>query len=134
MATNPERPSPYGPVKFTTIDEYHASVPENIAVILETMRKAISQAAPKATETISYNMPCFKLHNNLVYYAANKSHIGFYPSSSPMVAFRDELANFKTSKGAIQFPLDKSLPISLIKKNVKFRMVEDLSKAKTKKP
>lgn len=134
MATNPKRPSPYGQIKFTTIDEYHASVPENIARILEKMRQAISQAAPKATETISYNMPCFRLHNNLVYYAANKSHIGFYPSGSPISVFKEELNNFKTSKGAIQFPLDKPMPTSLIKKIVKFRVAEDIAKAKNKKP
>ncbi|MCX8020690.1 MAG: DUF1801 domain-containing protein, partial [Chitinophagaceae bacterium] len=91
----------------------------------------IKQVAPQATETISYNIPTFKLNKNLVHYAAYKQHIGFYPTSSPMTVFKDELTKYKTSKGAIQFPIDKPLPTTLIKKIVKFRVKEDMAKHQT---
>ena len=81
---------------------------------------------------ISYNMPAFKLHGVLVYYAAYKSHIGFYPTASPMKAFKEELADYKTSKGAIQFPIEKAIPTNLVKKIVKFRINENLEKARLK--
>lgn len=125
-----KKPSPYGKIKFKTVDEYHASFPKNIRVILHQLRQIIIQAVPQAKEIISYNMPAFKLNRNLVYYAAHKEHIGFYPTSSPMSFFKRELANFKTSKGAIQFPIDKPLPVILIKKIVRFRVTEDLEKKK----
>lgn len=117
--------SPYGTTKFQNIDAYHASFPIKVQQLLQQMRETIKQVAPTATETISYNIPTFKLHKILVHYAAYKSHIGFYPTSFPMTLFKDELAIYKTSKGAIQFPIDKALPISLIKKIVQFRVDED---------
>lgn len=132
MATSRKRISPYGSIKFKNIDEYHASFPPGIQKILQQLRNTIKQAAPKAEETISYNMPAFKLNKNLVYYAANKEHIGFYPTPNPIIIFKDELTTFKTSKGAIQFPLDKPLPIALIKKIVKFRVTEDSATTKSK--
>ncbi len=127
MTANKIKPSPYGAVKFVSIDQYHASFPKPIQEILQKLRLTIQQAAPKAVETISYNMPCFKQNRNLVYYAAHKEHIGFYPTSKPLVFFKDALVSYKTSKGAIQFPLNKPLPIALIKKIVKFRVEEDNS-------
>lgn len=132
MKTTAKKPSPYGTTKFTSIDEYHETFPSNIKKILQTLRTTIKQAAPKAEEVISYNMPAFKLHGVLVYYAAHKEHIGFYPTSSPIAVFKDELAAYKTSKGAIQFPLDKPLPKDLIKSMVKFRMGEVEEKLKAK--
>ncbi len=119
--------------KFATVDEYLSSVPENVRDILEKLRKLIRQAAPKAQEVISYNMPAYKQNGVLVYFAAAKEHIGFYPTGTPIVAFKDELAKYKTSKGAIQFPLDKPLPATLIKDIVKFRMAEDEEAAAKKK-
>ncbi|MBS1772158.1 MAG: DUF1801 domain-containing protein [Bacteroidetes bacterium] len=119
--------------KFTTIDEYHALAPKAVRDIMDDMRATIKQAAPKATEVISYNMPAFKQNGVLVYYAAAKEHIGFYPTSAPIVVFKEELAKYKTSKGAIQFPLDKPLPKTLIKKIVKYRIAEDEAKALAKK-
>lgn len=119
--------------KFKTIAQYHATFPKNVQTILNTLHSAIKQAAPKADEVISYNMPAFKQNKVLVYYAAHTQHIGFYPTSKPMVVFKDELAKYKTSKGAIQFPLDKKLPFALIKKIVKFRLAEVASKTPTKK-
>jgi uncharacterized protein YdhG (YjbR/CyaY superfamily) len=110
----------------TTIDEYHQSYPQEIQDLLQQLRQAILQAAPKATETISYGMPAFKLNKVLVYYAAYKNHIGFYPTPKPIVQFKEELIPFKTSKGAIQFPINQKLPLALIKKIVKFRVADVL--------
>ena len=120
--------SPYGNKKFKSIDEYHASFPEDVRERLDQVRNAIRSAAPKVTEEISYNMPAFRQNGVLVYYAASKEHIGFYPTPSPIKIFKDELVNYKTSKGAIQFPMDKKIPVTLIKKIVKFRVQEDLQK------
>ena len=118
--------------QFSTIDEYIEMFPEDIKLKLNNLRKAIKEAAPEATETISYQMPAFKLNGNLVYFAAFKNHIGFYPFPSGIKAFKEESSSFVTSKGAIQFPLDKSIPIELVKKIVKFRLEENLKKNKKK--
>jgi uncharacterized protein YdhG (YjbR/CyaY superfamily) len=128
-----KKSSPYGSAKFSTIDDYHVSFPADIRKILEQLRQTIGQAAPQAEEVISYNMPAFKWNGVLVYYAAYKQHIGFYPTPSPIRVFKAELIKFKTSKGAIQFPIDKPLPTALIKKIVKFRVTENSKKEKTKK-
>lgn len=125
MVAIKNKTSPYGLKKFSTIDEYHASFPEHIQKKLQQIRKIIHLSAPNVTETISYNIPTFTLNKNLVHYAAYKSHIGFYPTANPLVVFKEELSHFKTSKGAIQLPIDKPLPIALIKKIVKFRVKED---------
>jgi uncharacterized protein YdhG (YjbR/CyaY superfamily) len=129
MTTIKKKISPYGLTRFTTIDEYHASFPADIQKILQQLRQTIKQLEPQATETISYNIPTFK---NLVSYAAYKGHIGFYSGAKSITVFKDELVNFKTSKGTIQFPIDKPLPTALIKKIVKFRVTEDSEKVKTK--
>ena len=136
LATNitSKKTSPYGAKKFRTIDEYHASFPSAIQNILGQMRETIKQVAPQATEVISYNMPAFRMNGVLVYYAGYKEHIGFYPTASPIKFFKDELMKYKTSKGAIQFPVGKPLPKTLIKKIVKFRVVEDIEKSRRKKP
>ncbi len=112
------------------IDEYHALFPEDIQTILEQLRQTIKQAAPQTIETISYGMPAYKQNKVLVYYAVHKEHIGFYPTPNPIVHFKKELEKYHTSKGAIQFPVDKPLPLTLIKKIVKFRIEEDTKKAK----
>jgi uncharacterized protein YdhG (YjbR/CyaY superfamily) len=111
---------------ITTIDEYHQSYPQEIRDLLQQLRQAILQAAPKATETISYGMPAFKLNKVLVYYAAYKNHIGFYPTPKPIVHFKEELIPFKTSNGAIRFPINQKLPLALIKKIVKYRVADVL--------
>jgi uncharacterized protein YdhG (YjbR/CyaY superfamily) len=128
-----KKSSPYGPVKFESIDQYHATFPENVQVLLDELRETIKQAAPNAEEVISYNMPAFKQNGVLVYYAAYKNHIGFYPTPAPLVKFKDLLDKYQTSKGAIQFPLDAGISKSLVKKIVKFRIEEDEKKAKAKK-
>ncbi len=109
---------------FSNIDEYHAACPTDVQKRLDQLRLAILQAAPEAAETISYNMPAFRSKKTLVYYAAHKEHIGFYPTPGPIKQFAKELQPFKTSKGAVQFPLNKALPVSLIKKMVHFRLAE----------
>ena len=130
MTTTSKKYSPYGTKKFKTIDEYHSSFPKNIRDILQNLRQTIRQVAPQAEEIISYNIPTFK---NLISYAAYKKHIGFYPGSAALTVFKDELTNYKTSKGTIQFPIDNKLPATLIKKIVKFRITQNLLKTKSKK-
>jgi len=119
-------------LKWNSIEEYHSIFPQEIIEVLQQLRKAIKEAAPQATETISYGMPAFKQNRVLVYYAVHKEHIGFYPTPNPIKIFGNELVKYKTSRGAIQFPLNKPLPLSLIKKIVKFRAEEDLNSAKVK--
>lgn len=120
--------------KVDTIDGYIADFPGDIQQLLNQMRATIHKAAPKAEEAISYGMPTFKLHGNLVHFAAAKNHIGFYPAPSGIIAFEDELKNkYEYSKGAIQFPMDKKLPLALVTKITKFRASENEEKAKAKK-
>lgn len=119
--------------KFKTVEEYFSALPESTQRILEMVRNTIKQAAPGAKEVISYNMPAFKLNGVLVYYAAHKEHIGFYPTASPIVAFKNELAAYNFSKGAIQFPIGSPVPLDLITRIVQFRVNEDKEKAARKK-
>lgn len=121
-----------GGIKFKTVDEYMSSLPKSSREILEHLRKAIKQAAPKAEEMISYNMPAFKFHGALVYFAAYKTHIGFYPTASPIPIFKKELEKYELAKGTVRFPLDKPLPLALIKKIVKFKMSENIVKKELK--
>jgi len=124
--------NPYGMVKYKSIDEYHSNFSGDVRKKLDQLRKTIQSAAPESIEEISYNMPAFRQNKVLVYYAASKEHIGFYPTPNPIIVFKNELKDFKTSKGAIQFPLDKNIPVTLVKKIVKFRVLEDIEKAKRK--
>jgi uncharacterized protein YdhG (YjbR/CyaY superfamily) len=112
--------------KSKDIDEYISAYPEDVQEILQKLRSEIKKSAPNSKETISYGMPAFKKGKVLVYFAAFKNHIGFYPTSSPIVAFEKELVRFKHSKGSIQFPLDKPIPYALVKKIVKIRVKEDI--------
>lgn len=119
--------------KPESTDAYIRSFPKNIQLILEKVRETIKKAAPDAKEVISYGMPAFKQNGVLVYFAAWKNHIGFYPTNSGTKKFEDELTKYAVSKGAIQFPIDKPIPVTLISKIVKFRVKEDLKKEKSKK-
>lgn len=113
---------------YQSIDEYIADFPEDIQHLLNQMRETIQKASPEATEKISYAMPTFDLGGNLVHFAAFKNHIGFYPASSGIAAFQEEISGFKNSKGAVQFPMNQPLPLALVKKIVQFRTQENLEK------
>jgi uncharacterized protein YdhG (YjbR/CyaY superfamily) len=119
-------------ITFNTIDEYIIKFPPEIQEILEMWRKVIKEAAPEAEEKISYQMPTFALRGNLVHFAACKKHIGFYPTSSGIAAFKHELSEYKSSKGAVQFPLEKPLQYELISKIVEFRVIENIKRAEDK--
>lgn len=111
--------------KFTTVDEYISAMPPDFRKKLKEMRGLIQKAAPEAQETITYNMPAYKWQGVLVYFAACKNHIGFYPLPSAISAFKKEISVFESSKGAVQFPIDEPLPAALITKMVKFRVKEN---------
>jgi uncharacterized protein YdhG (YjbR/CyaY superfamily) len=118
--------------KAGNIDEYIASFPKDIQAILEEVRATIRKAAPDAEEAIKYAMHAFTLNGVLVYFAAHKNHIGFYPTSKGVASFEKELSKYEYSKGAIQFPIDQIIPLNLISKIVKFRVKQNLEKAKNK--
>ena len=111
-----------------TIDEYIAPFSKNIQSSLEEIRQTIREAAPEAKEVISYKMPAFKQNGILVWFAAFKNHIGFFPKASATEAFKNKLASYQISKGTIRFPLNEPLPLNLIKEIVKFRVKEDQKK------
>ncbi|MFD0795745.1 iron chaperone [Mucilaginibacter litoreus] len=111
--------------KPNNADEYIASFDKDVQQLLKQMRQTIKAAAPDATEVISYGMPGYKQHGVLVYFAAQSKHIGFYPGANAIAIFKNELENYKTSKGAIQFPLNKPLPLELVTRITQFRIQED---------
>ncbi len=115
-----------------TMDEYIAGFPKEIQEILEKLRVTIKKAAPQSEETINYAIPTFTLNGNLVHFAAAKNHIGFYPAPSAIKAFNEELSVYEGAKGSIKFAIDKPLPLGLITKIVKFRVKENLERAKAK--
>jgi uncharacterized protein YdhG (YjbR/CyaY superfamily) len=114
--------------KFETINDYINTFPEDVQLILQDLRQTIREAAPQAEETINYQMPTFKLNGNLVHFAAYKKHIGFYPTPSGIEAFKEELAPYKVSTGAVQFPIEQPIPHNLVSKIVQFRVTEQLKK------
>lgn len=114
--------------KFNNVDEYIAGFPEKTQNLLKKLRATIKKAAPEAEEVISYNLPAFKHKGILVYFAAYKSHIGFYPTSLGIKAFQNELSEYHVTKGTIQFTLNKPIPTELVTKIVKFRVKENNEK------
>ena len=118
-----------GQAKPNSIDEYITGFPSDIQEILESIRKAIREAAPDAEETIKYLMPTFMLNGNLVYFAAFKKHIGFYPPVRATEEFKRQLSVYEGPKGSLRFPLDKPIPLDLIGRIVKFRVEENLERA-----
>jgi uncharacterized protein YdhG (YjbR/CyaY superfamily) len=117
---------------YESIDEYILQFPSEVQEILEKLRRVIKESAPDAKEKISYQMPAFVLNGNLVYFAAYKKHIGFYPTPSGINAFKNELSEYKGGKGTVQFPIEKPLPYELISRIVKFRAAENKKKAEDK--
>lgn len=118
---------------YESMDDYISKFPPEVQEILMTLRKVIKESAPDAKEKISYQMPTFALHGNLVHFAAFKNHIGFYPDPSGIEAFKEELSVYKGAKGSVQFPMNKPLPYELISRIVKFRVAENIKKAEEKR-
>ena len=114
--------------ELTEIDRYIEGFPDNVQRMLSEVRSTIRKAAPDATEKISYRMPSFYYNGSLVWFAAFKNHIGFYPTSSGIAEFKDELKKNKHAKGSVQFPIDEPIPLKLISKIVKFRVAENAAK------
>ena len=114
------------------IDEYIAAFPHDVQEVLKKIRMAIRKAAPDAEETIKYQMPTFTLNGNLVHFAAFKKHIGFYPVPTGIEKFKKELSVYEGGKGSVRFPLDKPIPFGLISKMVKFRVKENVARAKAR--
>jgi uncharacterized protein YdhG (YjbR/CyaY superfamily) len=119
-------------IPVTTIDEYIALQSLQRRAVLEKLRFTIAKAAPQAEEVISYRMPAFKLHGILVYFAAAKNHIGFYPMPKVIDLFKKQLKDYELSKGTIRFPYDKPLPVKLLTEIVKYRVNANLEKSQLK--
>ncbi|AWA30127.1 hypothetical protein HYN48_08570 [Flavobacterium magnum] len=114
------------------VSQFIDGFPEATRNRLQAVRETILRAAPEAQEYIGYMMPAYKLHGPLVYFSGYKNHIGFYPGASGVAHFKEELSDYKTAKGSIQFPLDQPVPIELIRKIVTFRVKENLERAAAK--
>ncbi len=121
MATNRKTPN--------SIADYLDRFPKDMQALLRRMRATIKKAAPNAEEAISYGIPGFKLNGSLVWFAGYKRHIGFYPGSSAIAAFKNQLSAYKSAKGSVQFPVDEPLPLALVSRIVKFRVKQNVSKA-----
>ncbi|HEV8339883.1 MAG TPA: DUF1801 domain-containing protein [bacterium] len=120
-------PSPKKQLK--PIDEYIKTFPKDVQSVLKRVRETIRKAAPEAEETISYQIPTFKLNGrNLVYFAAWKNHIAVYPIPSGTEAFKRELSPYRKGKGTVQFPIGKPVPYDLVRRIVNFRLKESLQK------
>ncbi|SHI23580.1 Uncharacterized conserved protein YdhG, YjbR/CyaY-like superfamily, DUF1801 family [Sporobacter termitidis DSM 10068] len=125
-------------ITYTTIDGYIAQYPPEVRERLQALRRTIGAAAPDASEKISWAMPTFYLNGNLVHFAAFKSHIGFFPGAEGIEAFRDKMQEYSVSKGGVQFPFARPLPLELIAEIVRFRAAQNKAqkpkKEKTKRP
>ena len=119
-------------IRFNTVDQYIRSLPPQSKEKIIELRQLIKKAAPDAEELISYNMPSFNYYGRLVYYAAFRSHIGFYPMASGISIFQDQIQKYKWAKGSVQFPIDQSLPAALISKIIKYRVKENKEKHELK--
>ena len=121
-------------MKFTSIDEYISTFPENAQKALKEIRAAIKATVPAAEEYISYNMPAFKVNGEyFVHFSAWKNHIVMYPIPEGNEAFQKESLKYKSAKSSLNFLLDKPMPLKFIEKVVKFRIAENLQRVKSKK-
>ena len=112
-------------IKFDSVDQYIAAFPEETQKMLEELRRTIEAAVPKVTETITYNMPTFELNGRrLVYFSAWKHHIGLYPVPAGDDDFQKEIEQYRSAKSSLNFPINKPLPVKLIRKFVKYRLAE----------
>ncbi len=116
--------------KIESIEAYIALFPHEVQAVLQKIRLIVKNAAPQATEAISYQMPTFKFNGNLLHFAAYKKHIGFYPTPSAIAHFKEAIQKYKWAKGSVQFPLDKPIPYDLIREITLFRVEEQLKKRK----
>jgi uncharacterized protein YdhG (YjbR/CyaY superfamily) len=116
-----------------TIDEYITDFPKDVRERLEKVRAAIRKAAPAAEEAIKYQMPTYVLEGNLIHFAGYEHHIGLYPGSRPIEKFKDELERYKTSKGTVQLPMDKAIPVTLIARITKYCVERNLERAAARK-
>jgi uncharacterized protein YdhG (YjbR/CyaY superfamily) len=114
--------------QFKNIDDYIDTFPKNVQHKLTELRSAIKESAAEAEEAISYGMPTFQLNGSLVWFAAYKKHIGFYPTHSGILAFEEKLSIYKHSKGAVQFPIDGPIPLDIVREIVRFRVKENLTR------
>jgi uncharacterized protein YdhG (YjbR/CyaY superfamily) len=115
-----------------SVDEYIAAYPEDLQKKLNAIREVIRKAAPQAVEKIGYGMPAYTFKGMILYFAMHTNHIGLYPYPSAMEAFKQEIAEYRTSKGTIQFPHNRKLPLKLIAEIVKFRVRENIMKEELK--
>jgi uncharacterized protein YdhG (YjbR/CyaY superfamily) len=115
------------------IDQYISAFPKGVQDRLKQIRTTIRKVAPDAEEAIRYGIPTFRLNGNLVHFAAFKNHIGFYPAPAGIEKFKKELSAYESAKGSVRFPLDKAVPLALISKIVKFRVQDNLERAKAAK-
>ncbi len=120
-------------ITATDVDQYIAGFSDETQNKLMQIRQIIKETAPEAVEIISYGMPGYKLNGMLVWFAAAKNHIGFYPKANVLAVFKNGLTDYKCSKGTLQFPFLKPLPVDLIKMIVQFRIEENYMSAKTKR-
>jgi uncharacterized protein YdhG (YjbR/CyaY superfamily) len=121
------------PKKAKDIDAYISQFPAGVQAILQRVRTTISSAAPDAVETISYQMPAFRQHGVLVYFAAWKKHIGLYPPVFGDTVVEKAIARYAGPKGNLQFPLDEPMPVALIERIVRLRVKQDTEKAEAKR-
>jgi uncharacterized protein YdhG (YjbR/CyaY superfamily) len=119
-------------MQYINIDEYIATCPKDVQRCLHELRRTIHEAAPDAEEAISYQMPTFKLHGNLVHFAAFNNHISLFPAGAGLEPLAKQIAPYRTGKGTLQFPLDKPMPLGLVKRIVKLRVKENVAKDATK--
>ena len=113
-------------------NDYAARFPRDVQQRLRLMRRTIKKAAPRAAETISYGIPAFTLNGMLVWFAAFKKHIGFYPGAGATKVFKKDLTTYKSAKGSVQFPFERPLPLALVRRIVKFRVAQNLAKGMKK--
>ena len=119
---------------YKSIDEYIALYPIDVQEKLQEIREVISESAPDAVEKISWRMPTFYQFGNLVHFAAFKKHIGFFPGADGIATFQDRFSEYKSSKGGVQFPFDKPMPLDLVREIVKFRVNENIRVVLEKNP
>jgi uncharacterized protein YdhG (YjbR/CyaY superfamily) len=117
---------------YDSVESYIATFPLETQKLIEQIRTIIKQNISEVEEKISYDMPCYKHNRILIYFAGYAKHIGFYPGAACIIAFHEKLTNYKTSKGTVQFPLNKPLPLELIAEMVRYKLVENTNTRKLK--